>query len=115
MTSAADNEHELRKKLNLETGKIEWSELQRHFARGVVIAVRADLELIDVALKFTHDDRAEIERWLNSGQLKRANDDLARQWQQHTPIFWAIVVAPWVLVQERSAEQKSKTEMQTDS
>ena len=33
-----DND-ELRAKINAETGKIGWKELERHFARGVVITV----------------------------------------------------------------------------
>ncbi len=102
MNPEQNNEHELRQKLNRETGKIEWSELQRHFARGVVITVNSELDLIDIALKFTHDDDDEIDHWLSSGQLKRADDDDARQWQNNSTVFWAVVIAPWVLVQEQS-------------
>jgi len=47
---------ELAEKLNLETARLGWDELARHFARGSVIRVAATL--------------------------------------------WAVVVAPWVLVQE---------------
>ncbi len=100
-----DNEQpgtdELRQKLNLETGQIDWSELQRHFARGVVIAVGAELDLVEVALKFTEDDRSAIENWLTAGQIERADDDNARHWNQAENVFWAIVVAPWLLVQEQ--------------
>ncbi len=91
---------ELRQKLNLETGKIEWPELQRHFARGSVIVVDSGLDLIEVAVKFIRDDKSRIENWLNAGQIKRANDDHARRWHQADIIFWAVVIAPWVLVQE---------------
>ncbi len=94
------NRDELRQKLNLETGQIEWSELQRHFARGVVIAVSAELDLVETALKFTEDDSTTIEDWLTTGQVKRADDDNARIWEQTDAAYWAIVVAPWILVQE---------------
>jgi len=98
---------ELRQKLNLETGKIDWSELQRHFARGAVISVSADLDLIEAAIKFTHDDRSVIEDWLTIEKIKRADDDNARQWEHKQPIFWAIVIAPWILVQEQTQEQQT--------
>lgn len=91
---------ELRQKLNLESGQIEWSELQRHFARGVVIALSTELDLVEVALKFTEDDSCVIENWLATGQIRRADDDNARNWEQTGAAFWAIVVAPWILVQE---------------
>ncbi|HEB57248.1 MAG TPA: DUF2288 domain-containing protein [Gammaproteobacteria bacterium] len=101
---------QLRQKLNLESGQIDWSELQRHFARGAVIAVNPELDLVEVALKFTEDDRSEIEGWLTSGQIKRADDEHARRWNQTAAVFWAIVVAPWILVQE----QRQTTNKNTD-
>ncbi len=106
-----DNEQlstdELRQKLNLDTGQLDWTELQRYFARGVVIAVGAELDLVEVALKFTQDDRSAIENWLTDGQIKRADDDNARHWNQAEIVFWAIVVAPWLLVQEQRTGQSA--------
>jgi len=101
------NRNELHQKLNLETGQIEWSELQRHFARGVVIAISAELDLIEVAVRFTEDDRPTIEDWLTTGWIKRADDDNARNWEQIDTAFWAIVVAPWILVQETKIDAVS--------
>jgi len=95
------NRDELRQKLNLETGQIAWSELQRHFARGVVITVSTELDLVEVAVKFTGDNRSAIEDWLATEKIKRADDDNARNWEQTDAAFWAIVVAPWILVQEK--------------
>ncbi|VAX11532.1 hypothetical protein MNBD_GAMMA25-1033 [hydrothermal vent metagenome] len=101
---------ELRNKLNLESGHIDWQELQRHFARGVVIAVEAELDLLEVAIKFTLDDKSQIESWINTGTLKRADDSNALHWEQTKTIFWAIVVAPWILVQDKptSTEQTER-------
>ncbi|MCG6968721.1 MAG: DUF2288 domain-containing protein [Gammaproteobacteria bacterium] len=90
----------LKEQLNRETGQIAWPELQRHFARGVVIVVGPELDLIEVAIKFVKDDKSAIEAWLNSGQISRARDENAHSWAQATTVFWAVVVAPWVLVQE---------------
>ncbi|ODU01052.1 MAG: hypothetical protein ABS89_08030 [Thiobacillus sp. SCN 63-1177] len=64
----------LRAKLNLETAQLGWPELERHFARGDVIKVE--------------------------GRIARAGIADAEDWHTRQPMFWAVVVAPWVLVQE---------------
>lgn len=91
---------ELRAKLNLETGKLTWPELQRHFARGVVIVVEPALDLIEVAATFAEDNKSKTEQWIVMGQLRRASDADALRWQEQGTVFWAVVARPWVLVQE---------------
>ncbi len=102
MSNEPDNQPDLSlaEKLNLETGKMEWSELQTYFARGIVIVVTAGQDLIETAVQLTEDNKAQIEAMIESGQLVRANDDHARNWLETDPLFWAVVVTPWVLVQE---------------
>ena len=90
---------DLRQKLNFETGRLSWPELQRHFARGVVIVVARGLDLLEVAVKLSADDKAQFETWISNNQIWRANDQDALQWQASSPQFWSVVVAPWVLVQ----------------
>lgn len=102
-----DSDEELRSKLNAETGKLTWRELERHFARGVVIRVDGELDLVEVALCMGRDDRPAIEQWLNSGKIDRASAEDATDWNRRDPLFWAVVVAPWVLVQEVKAHYVS--------
>lgn len=99
-TPDTDTRIDIRDLLNSQTGKLEWSELQRHFARGMVIEVKTGLDLIDVATRIIDDDQAQVEQWMSSGQLVRAETIQARDWEQRQPVFWSVVVAPWVLVQE---------------
>jgi hypothetical protein len=89
-----------KQQLNAETGRIAWPELQRHFARGVVVLVGPDLDLVEVAVQFVKDDKAAIEGLLNSGQITRAGDRHAKKWVEANSVFWAVVAAPWVLIQE---------------
>ena len=89
-----------KQKFNLETGKLEWPELQTHFARGIVIVVSPGLDLIDIAVKLSEDDAKMIGKLIEAGEIVRASDDHARQWVENEPVFWAVVVSPWVLVQE---------------
>ena len=94
------SERELRAKLKLETGRVSWLELQRHFARGVVVIVAPGADLVEVAAGIAEDDRQAVQGWLETGQLVRAEDRHARRWAEDDTAFWAVVVAPWVLVQE---------------
>jgi hypothetical protein len=95
------NSDELRAKLNGETGRLSWSELQRHFARGAVLAVAAELDLVEVAARIAEDDQVAVKGWMDAGRLVRATDSHARVWAavSDEPALWAVVVAPWVLVQ----------------
>jgi hypothetical protein len=96
----SDTEDLLRAKLNAETGKISWKEIERHFARGVLIRVSGEMDLVEVAFRMATDDRATVERWLNEGDIARASEDDAAGWNARDAVFWAVVAAPWVLVQE---------------
>lgn len=89
-------------KLNLETGQIAWSELVRHFARGVVIKVLEGRDLVEVANCLARDDTNQLKLWLEDKSVARASDDDARDWTAREPVFWCVVTAPWVLVQEHN-------------
>jgi len=91
---------DVRDLLNAQTGRLPWAELQRHFARGVVLCVAADLDLVDVAAHIVEDDSEAIAGWMQQGRLAHANLDDARRWETEQSHFWAVVAAPWVLVQE---------------
>ncbi|MDH5546900.1 MAG: DUF2288 domain-containing protein [Gammaproteobacteria bacterium] len=91
---------ELRQQLNKETGKLEWRELAPHFARGAVILVDAHLDLIEVAAIMVRDDKSKVEAWIEERKVRRADDEDARRWSTSHHLFWAVVAAPWVVVQE---------------
>jgi hypothetical protein len=90
----------LEQALNLQTGRIAWDELQRHFARGVVIKVNESEDLIEVAQSMVRDEAVSITQRLKENRLAIATTEDARRWNDHHSTFWAVVVAPWVLVQE---------------
>lgn len=87
-------------KLNGETARLAWRELERHFARGVVIKVEPGVDLVEVATQLATDDTAAIVAGLNAGRLARATAEDAIAWNERQAVFWAVVAAPWVLVQE---------------
>ena len=87
--------------LNRETARIHWPELETHFARGVVIQVDADLDLVEVATCIANDDKGVVEAWINAGKVAHLDMSTAKDWGGRDPDLWAVVVAPWVVVQER--------------
>ncbi len=98
-----DVEIPIRDRLNAETGVLSWDELAPHFARGVVLFVSSELDLITVAEKIIADDTTTVQAWMSANQVRRATDDDARDWVERTPNFWCVVSAPWVLAQEKSS------------
>ncbi|HVL75814.1 MAG TPA: DUF2288 domain-containing protein [Noviherbaspirillum sp.] len=89
----------LRAKLNGETSRMPWHELQRFFAGGSMIVVDDTLDLVEVALRIARDDKAAVAAWLEQGKIARASDEHARGWTEADASLWAVVVKPWVLVQ----------------
>lgn len=90
----------LRAKLNLETAQLAWPELERHFARGVVIKIAPGVDLVDAALQVAENKASTVQEWLAEGRIARAELADAEDWHARQPMFWAVVVAPWVLIQE---------------
>ncbi|MFC1749118.1 DUF2288 domain-containing protein [Pseudomonadota bacterium] len=100
----ADSREELRARLNAETAKLEWQELEKHFARGVVIRVSQELDLIEVASRVIDDDKAVVSDWMEKSLVAHPSIEEAQDWVERKPLFWSVVAAPWVLVQEVKAE-----------
>ena len=88
-----------RTKVNRETSRIAWKELQRFFASGAAIFVSDDLDLVEVAFQFSQDNKAQVERWLLTGKVGKVSDEQAAAWVEADATAWAVVVSPWVLVQ----------------
>lgn len=84
------------------TARIEWKDLEPHFARGELLVVDSTLDLVTVAQALIDDDSAAVKGWMQQNQLLVASDDQAADWHQRNPDnLWAVVIRPWVLVQER--------------
>lgn len=98
-TDARDPEL-IRQKLNQDTAKIHWSALQEHQQQDLVIRVSTDLDLIDVGCQFTLDNTAQVKAWMDKAQVQKVDDAQSQAWMAEDRSLWAVVVAPWVLVQE---------------
>ena len=82
-----------------QTSKIAWRELGRFFAGGKVLLVDKSLNLVEVASAVSSDNTQAVSQWVGANQLAAVSDEQALDWQQKDEHLWAVVTAPWVLVQ----------------
>ena len=107
-----NNEQEkiLRAKVNMETSRIAWKELQKFFAGGSAVEVSPELDLIEVAYQMHSDNKIQFKQWLEHGLVEKVSDERALAWLNSDAELWAVVVSPWVLVQDKEVlnEQAKK-------
>ena len=99
-TKPSETLDELKTSLNQQTSKITWEELQRFYASGSVIGIKTGMDLIEVACQFSLDNKESVGKWLEDGSVFKVEDQHAKLWYEKKSSHWAVVVAPWVLVQE---------------
>lgn len=100
MTEPEKSDDFLRASLNLETSRIAWKELLRFFAAGTVIAVDEALDLVEVAVEIANDNAAQIKQWMSQEKIGKVSDEQAKTWLETDATLWAVVVRPWILVQQ---------------
>jgi len=98
MSETPDNQ-ELIARLNSETAKIDWHELQKHYALGNVLAVAEGGDLIQVAIALHQDNSAQIQQWLDEKVVLEVSDQQALAWYEANATVWALVIPPFILVQ----------------
>lgn len=91
----------IRAKIMAETARINWLDLQKFYAAGSVITVDSAVDLIDVAFAFSCDNQALVAQWLADRVVERTTEDQAKHWYGAQTELWAVVISPWVLVQDK--------------
>lgn len=89
-------------KLLGETASITWTELQPFFAKGALLWVDASLDLVAVAHAIAQNEADKVAAWMASGEVGKVAESRAVELLERNPPLWAVVVAPWVLVQDRA-------------
>lgn len=103
MTTPDEPAESLHTKLNRETARMRWKELQVYFAGGTVIAVSDELDLVEVALRVTRDDKAAVAQWMAESRVGKVSDAQAAAWLDADALLWTVVVRPWILVQQEKS------------
>jgi hypothetical protein len=89
-------------KLLGETASITWKELEPFFARGALLWVDPSLDLIAAAEALAQDEGEKVAAWLASDQVAKLSETRALDLFERDPQLWAVVVSPWILIQERA-------------
>ena len=100
---STEDTNELIARLNGETAKIEWHQLQKHYATCSVVAVDKGFDLIKVAIALNQDDTEQVKQWLAEGKVSEVSNQQAQTWYDQNSLVWALVLPPFVLVQEVKA------------
>ena len=90
-------------KLLGDPAEISWKELEPFFAKRALLWVEAGLDLIEAAEGMAEDKRDKVAAWLASGSLGEVSATRALDLLERDPSLWAVVVSPWILIQERAS------------
>jgi hypothetical protein len=89
----------LRTEINSQTARMPWKELLRFFATGTVIFVSEDLDLVEVGVQISLDNKAAVAQWMEEKRVGAVSDEQAQKWLDADALLWTVVVKPWLLVQ----------------
>lgn len=102
---------DLKTRLNLETAQIEWQALQRFFAAGQLLWVAPSEDLVAVGASIAEDQVEKVKSLQNSEKLLPVDDATALRWAGSNPSLWALVVKPFILVQEPTTPDSPPPEL----
>ena len=106
--ASLQTDEELRAHLHGETSMLPWTELETHFARGVVFKVEKGIDILDVALVIARDDKDTLKIWIDNNEVSAAETEDELKWHATSARLWSVVVAPFILVQEYDQKPEQK-------
>ncbi|NEP14049.1 MAG: DUF2288 family protein [Symploca sp. SIO1A3] len=78
-----------------------WEWLIPHVKRDVVVVVTKELDLLDVGVAIAKDDVLSIQHWISEQLVHKPFSEELSIWNtDKTKRFQALIVQPYVLVQE---------------
>jgi len=95
--------NDLRAELAEALDEAEWEWLLPHVSRDSVIVVSHGLDLLDVGMAIVNDDTVCVQRWIAESLIAKPSPVQVTAWSgEQTKRFQALIVQPYVLVQEFS-------------
>ena len=95
-------ESKLKDKMILAT----WESLEPHWQRDALILVDQTLKLEAVGAQIALDNSSQVNTWIQSGMLTKPDGCQIKTWSQDPNLsFTALIVQPYVLVQEHKEDQ----------
>lgn len=103
MSSA--NMQDLRAELAESLDEAEWNWLMPHAQRDVVVIVHENLDLLDVGVAIASDNISSVQHWIEEQLLYKPSPEDKEMWNRsQSKRFQALIVQPYVLVQEISTQ-----------
>jgi hypothetical protein len=94
----------LRSELAESLDEAEWNWLKPHVQRDAVVVVDRALDLLDVGVALASDDVLSVQHWISEQLIRKPSQEQLSDWNgDQTKRFQALIVQPYVLVQEFSS------------
>lgn len=95
---------DIREKLKENLDEAEWDWLIPHAQRDTVIVVATKLDLLDVGEAIAADNTTFVQNWIAEQLLTKPSPEQLGNWNgDRSKRFNALIVDPYVLVQEKVA------------
>jgi hypothetical protein len=95
---------DLRAELATMVDEAEWEWLIPHVQRDAVVIVTSGLELVDVGVALASDDVTAVQRWISEQLIYKPTSEQLADWgSDRNHRFNALIVQPYVLVQDLAA------------
>lgn len=97
---------DLREQLAENLDLAEWNWLIPHVKRDVVLVIDRELDLLDVGVAIASDHTSSVQDWISRELIYKPSAEQLSIWNSNdTKKFHALIVPPFVLVQESTATQ----------
>jgi hypothetical protein len=96
---------DLRSELEKSIDSATWEWLTPHHEHDALIWVDASIDLVDVGMAIAQDQTQSVQHWIAEQVIAKPSEDQKRRWSESDSDlqFSALIVRPYVLIQERSA------------
>lgn len=86
---------------NLDEATWEW--LMPHVERDVLVIVVPELDLLEVGEAIASDNVNFVQRWIGEQQMTKPSPEQIAEWNENrSKKFNALIVSPYVLIQEQT-------------
>lgn len=85
----------------------EWNWLVPHVKRDAVVIIDQELDLLDVGVAIASDNTSSVQDWISRELIYKPSAEQLSIWNSNDQKkFNALIVQPFVLVQEPTANQE---------
>jgi hypothetical protein len=96
---------DLRSQLEKSIDSATWEWLTPHHERDVIIWVDQSIDLLEVAMAIAQDQTQSVQHWIAEQVIAKPSEAQKSRWSNADADlqFSALIVQPYVLIQERSS------------